>query len=389
MDLKNVIDTRRKGTPDIIMFFTVFILIGLGIAMSYSASAVFAQKIFSDSFYFLKRQLLWFIVSFAAFILFQQIDYRIYKKYTKVLLLGSLVMLIFLLIPGLGHVAKGSSRWIRVGAFGLQPSEFVKIVLIIYLAKVFSAKKDTSDNPLFQLLIPVIILAIMFLLILLQPDFGTAIDLLFVSVAVLFVSGFSLFYILTLFILSVPAFYLLIYQVDYRRERILAYLNPWQDRYGIGYHIVQAFIAFKKGSVFGAGLGNGTQKISRLPEPHNDFIFAVIAEEAGFAGTVAVIILYCVFFWRGISIALNAPDDFGRLLGTGITLMLVIQAFINIGVVTGSLPTTGIPLPFISYGGSSLLSSMIAAGILLNISRYSDVVHDSDIYNPEFSEVWE
>ncbi len=388
MDFKNVIDTRRKGTPDVIMFFTVFILIGVGIAMSYSASAVLAQNVFSDSFFFLKRQLLWFVISFSAFLLIQQVDYKLYKKYTKIMLLVSFLLLIFLIIPGLGHVAKGSSRWIRFGSIGFQPSEFVKIALVIYLAKVFSAGKENDENLLFQLLVPVIILAVMFLLILLQPDFGTAVDLLFVSVAVLFVSGFSLFYILTLFFLSVPAFYLLIYQVDYRRERIFAYINPWMDRFGNGYHIIQSFIAFKKGSFFGAGLGNGTQKIMRLPEPHTDFIFAVIAEEGGFIGTVLVVVLFCVFFWRGISIALNAADDFGRLLAIGLTLMLVIQAFINIGVVTGSLPTTGIPLPFISYGGSSLLTSMIAAGILLNISRYSDAVHDKERNNVEFSEVW-
>jgi cell division protein FtsW len=171
-------------------------------------------------------------------------------------------------------------------------------------------------------------------------------------------------------------FYQLIYQVSYRRERILAYLNPWEDRFGIGYHIIQSFIAFKKGGFFGLGLGFGTQKISRLPEPHNDFIFAVIGEEVGVFGTVFMVLLYCFIFWRGIEIAMNAPNNFGRLLATGLTLMIVVQAFINMGVVTGSLPTTGIPLPFISYGGSSLLSSMIAAGILLNISRYREAAYE-------------
>lgn len=375
MDYKNIIDTRRKGNPDIWLFLTVFVLIGVGIAMSYSASAVFALKAFGDSFYFLKKQLLWFIIGFAVFLFFQEFDYRHYIKFTKVLLVVSFLLLLILLIPGIGHIAKGSSRWIRLGPIGVQPSEFVKIAVIIYLAKVFSASKDGVENPLFQLLVPMIILAVMFMLILMQPDFGTAVDLLFVSVAVLFVSGFSLFYLLSLFILSVPAFYLLVYQVDYRRERILAYLNPWEDRFGIGYHIIQSFIAFKRGGFFGVGLGYGTQKLSRLPEPHNDFIFAVIAEEAGLIGTVFVLFLYCFLFWRGVKVAVNATDDFGRLLATGITLMIVIQGFVNIGVVTGSLPTTGIPLPFISYGGSSLLASMISVGILLNISRYREPVH--------------
>lgn len=377
MDYKSIIDTRRKGAPDIALFITFFVLIGIGIAMSYSASAVFAHKAFGDSFYFLKKQLLWFGIGFIVFLFFLEFDYRHYRKFTKILLLLSCLMLLILLIPGIGHIAKGSSRWIKLGPFGFQPSEFVKIAIVIYLAKVFSASKERIENPLFQLLIPMIILGVIFMLILMQPDFGTAVDLLFVSVAVLFISGFSLFYILSLFLLSIPAFYLLVYQVDYRRKRIFAYLDPWADRYGIGYHIIQSFIAFKKGGFLGVGLGNGTQKISRLPEPHNDFIFAVIAEEAGLLGTVFVVLLYCVLFWRGIQIAINSTDDFGRLLAVGITLMIVIQGFINIGVVSGSLPTTGIPLPFISYGGSSLLSSMVGMGILLNISRYRETVHDN------------
>jgi cell division protein FtsW len=207
-----------------------------------------------------------------------------------------------------------------------------------------------------------------------QPDFGTAVDLLIVTVFILFVSGFPLLYIMGLSVVSIPMFYLLIYQVDYRRERILAYLNPWEDRYGIGYHILQSFIAFKKGGFFGMGLGNGTQKIARLPEPHTDFIFAVIAEEVGIIGTLSVIILFFIIFWRGMVISAGAPDQFGRLLAMGLSMLIIVQAYINIAVAGGSLPTTGITLPFISYGGSSLLSSMAAAGILLNISRYRETV---------------
>jgi cell division protein FtsW len=229
-----------------------------------------------------------------------------------------------------------------------------------------------GPNPVVQLLIPVLVLAAAFILIMLQPDFGTAMDLLFVSGIILFVSGFPLLYLLSLGVISIPTFYLLIYQVDYRRERILGFLDPWQDRFGKGYHIIQSFIAFRKGELFGTGLGLGTQKIRRLPEPHTDFIFAVIAEETGLLGTLFVLLLYMVLFWRGIVIGLAAPDHFGKLLAIGLTLLIVVQAFINIGVVSGALPTTGIPLPFISYGGSSLLSNMAAAGILLNISRYRE-----------------
>ncbi len=352
----------------------ILILAGTGLAMCYSASAVFALKNFGDSFYFLKRQLLWFIIGFTVLFFTQQVDYRTYARYTRVMLLLSLLLLAAVLIPGIGHSVKGSSRWLGIGALGMQPSEFVKIFMVIYLVKVFSSEHSGIANQVIQLLIPMIIVAVMFVLIMMQPDFGTGMVLLISSVLILFASGFPLVYIVMLFIVSIPMFYLLIYQVSYRRERILAYLNPWQDRFGIGYHVIQSFTSFKKGGLLGVGLGYGTQKLGRLPEPHTDFIFAVIAEETGLLGTLLVLGLFCALLWRGMMISLGAPDEFGKLLAMGLTLLLVVQACINIGVVTGSLPTTGIPLPFISYGGSSFLSSMIASGVLLNISRYREVV---------------
>lgn len=386
MDLKTVIDTRRKGEPDILLFILIFVLAGIGIAMCYSASAVSALKTMGDSFFYLKKQLIWFGVSFMALLVVQEIDYRVYRKYTTVMLLASLVLLVVVLVPGIGHEAKGSARWINFGFARLQPSEFVKIFMVLYLVKVFSSDADTVGSPVMQMFIPLLIIALMFVLIMLQPDFGTGVDLLIVSVVILFVSGFPLRYILTLMVLSLPMFYLLVYQVDYRRERILAYLDPWKDRFGNGYHIIQSFIAFKKGGILGVGLGYGTQKIVRLPEPHTDFIFAVIAEEVGIFGTAFIVVLYLLLFMRAITISINAPDEFGRLLAIGLGLLLVVQAYINMGVVTGSLPTTGIPLPFISYGGSSLLSSMIAAGILLNISRYREAAATRA---PLGEEVWQ
>ena len=294
MDFKSVIDTRRKGDMDLSLFVIIVVLAGIGIAMSYSASAVYASKHFNDSAYFLKKQILWFVIGFAILMVVQAIDYRIYFRYTKIMLLVSLVLLIAILIPGVGHSVKGSARWFDMGFFKIQPSEFIKIAMVIYLAKVFS--NESTDAPLIQLLIPIVIIAVVFMLILLQPDFGTAMDLLIVSVVILFVSGFPLIYILGLSIISIPMFYLLVYQVDYRRERLLAYLDPWKDRFGKGYHIIQSFIAFKKGGFFGVGLGNGTQKISRLPEPHTDFIFAVIAEELGFFGTLVLLLLFVLIF---------------------------------------------------------------------------------------------
>ncbi len=374
MDVKDYIDTRRVHEPDFMLFLTIFVLAGIGLAMSYSASAAYAQRVFHDSFYFLKRQFLWCALGFSALYFFQRVDYREYAKYTKIMLFVLLFALILVFVPGIGKNVKGSARWLGMGPLSFQPAEFVKVFLVIYLAKVFSAEHETVISNVLRLLVPMLITAIVFVLVLLQPDFSTAINILLVSVLMLFVSGFPFAYLLTLGLISVPMFYLLIYQVSYRRARLLAFFNPWEHRFGIGYHVIQSFIAFKLGGFSGVGLGNGTQKIQRLPEPHTDFIFAVIAEEAGLAGTALVLFLFCLFGLRGIKIALHAPDEFGRLLAVGLTLLVSIQAFINIAVVSGRLPATGIPLPLISYGGSSFISTMIACGILLNISRYREAV---------------
>ena len=350
----------------------VFALSGFGLAMCYSASAVYAMSAFGDAFYFFKRQLMWFFAGLVILLAVQAVDYRMYKRYTMGLLIVSFVLLLLVLLPGIGHHVKGAARWINFGFFSLQPAEFVKVFVIIYLVKIFSRDRDDNKagNIVARLFFPLLMVAAMFVLIMLQPDFSTAMELLFVAAVIFFVSGFPFIYMITLFILSIPMFYLLIYQVDYRRERLLAYLDPWKDRFGSGYHIIQSFIAFKKGALLGLGMGFGEQKIRRLPEPHTDFIFAVIAEEMGLFGTALIVILFCFFFIRVASIALAAPDDFGCLLAVGLGVLIVVQAFINMGVVTGSLPATGIPLPFLSYGGSSFLSSMLAVGILLNISRY-------------------
>ncbi|MBN2039900.1 MAG: putative lipid II flippase FtsW [Spirochaetes bacterium] len=380
MYLKSMSSLKRGGEVDLVYFLTIFIISGFGLAMIYSASAVHALKAYGDSLFFLKKQLAWVCTGFFILFVFQSINYRVYFKYTKIMLLASFVMLIILLIPGVGQSINGSVRWLGFRNLSIQPSEFVKIFIVIYLVKVFTWTSD-KINRVLQLLIPILVISAVFLLILMQPDFGTAADLLIVSGILFFVSGFSIISILSLSVLSIPMFYLLIYQVDYRKDRIMAFLDPWQERFGNGYHIIQSFIAFKKGGLFGAGLGLGTQKIKRLPEPHTDFIFAVIAEEAGLLGTVLIVVLFCILFWRGLYIALHVSDRAGSLLAIALTIMIVIQAFINIGVVIGSLPTTGIPLPMISYGGSSFISSMIALGIVLNISKSMNAENEDFAFN--------
>ena len=363
-------DRDRKSKPDAILFLTILTIAGIGIAMCYSASAVKAMSLGESSYYFLKLQSIWFLIGLVLLLVFQEINYKVYKKFSGLIIIVSLVLLSLVFIPGLGHTVKGSTRWIHLGIINIQTSEFVKIAAVLYLAKVFST--DLSELGILKIIIPLGMIGIMFLLIVLQPDFGTAINILIVAVLMFFVSGFSLFYIMGLALISIPMFYLLIYQVDYRKNRILAYLNPWEDRYGIGYHIIQSFTAFKKGSITGVGLGFGTQKLQRLPEPHTDFIFAVIAEELGLFGTVGLVALFAILFACSVRISMSIQDKFGKLLAIGLGMLITLQAVINIGVVTGLVPTTGMPLPLVSYGGSSFLSTMIAGGILLNISRYRE-----------------
>jgi len=382
LELRNVLDTRRMGEPDLLLFAAIFTLAGIGFAMSYSASAVYAYRVFGDSFYFLKRQIIWGVIGLLALFIFQRIDYRIHARYSRIMILLSIIILTVVLIPGIGSSVKGSSRWINIGFMNIQPAEFVKLAVVIYLVNVYSA--EAKKNRVMQLLAPMIIISIIFVLIMLQPDFGTAMNLLIISAFIIFVSGFPMLYIFFISILSVPMFYLMVYQVSYRWDRILAYIDPWKDRYGVGYHVIQSFTAFKKGGLLGVGLGLGAQKLAKLPEPHTDFVFAVIAEEAGLIGTVFIAIIFCFVFWRGMLIAMDAPDDFGRFLAIGLSLLITVQAFVNMGVVTGILPTTGVPLPFISYGGSSLLSNMIAAGIILNISRY----RETSTRGVKLEEVW-
>ena len=295
MDLKSVIDTRRRGEPDMALFVIVLLLAAIGVAMSYSASAVVAARSFDDPFHFLKRQAVWFAAGFALLFMVQRFYYRNYARHTKIMLLVSLVLLVLVLIPGIGHSVKGSTRWLGGGTLAFQPSEFVKIFVVIYLAKVFSSEPEGRGNQVVQLLVPVLVVALIFILAMMQPDFGTAIDILLVAVFVLFVSGFPFFYIAALFVVSIPMFYLLVYQVGYRKDRMLAYLDPWKDPYGIGYHVIQSFTAFRRGGFYGVGLGYGAQKIKRLPEPHTDFVFAVIA------ATLALVSIFApVIFMSGI-----------------------------------------------------------------------------------------
>lgn len=339
--------------------------------MVYSASAVWADYKFNDSFFFAKRQMLFAGVGIIAMFFIMNIDYWTWRTWAKVIVIVCFVLLILVLIPGIGNVRNGSRSWIGVGAFSVQPSEFMKIAMIAFLAKFLSENQKaitTLKNGLFPSLGLVFVA---FGLIMLQPDLGTGTVMVGTSVVMIFIAGARISHFVGLGLIGVAGFVGLIISAPYRMKRITSFLDPWQDPLGSGFQMIQSLYAIGPGGLFGLGLGQSRQKFFYLPEPQTDFIFAILAEELGFIGGSFILLLFSLLLWRGIRIALGAPDLFGTFLATGIIAMIAIQVMINIGVVTGLMPVTGITLPFLSYGGSSLTLMLMAVGVLLNISRHS------------------
>lgn len=359
----------RHGKPDLMVFAAVVILLSLGLVIVFSASSVMGISDYRDPFHYVRRQSLYAFIGLILLFVLMRIDYRLYRHLALPGVLVSFVLLVLVLI--IGRDIGGSRRWIELGFFRLQPSEVAKLVMVNFVAVYIANKRENIRVFLTGLLPVLVILGLKFGLIMLEPDFGTAAALAFTIMVVLFAGGAHLGQIIGLGLLASPAFYYLVTQKEYRMRRILAFLNPWADPADTGWNIIQSLLAIGSGGLFGLGLGNSRQKFAYLPEHHTDFIFAILGEELGFMGAMIVVLLFFVIAWRGLRIALNAPDLYGTLLAIGITSMIGFQAMLNIGVVTGSLPVTGIPLPFISYGGSSLLMSLASVGVLLNISRQS------------------
>jgi len=351
------------------IFTTTVILICIGIVMIYSASSIYAWERYKDSFFFLKRHLSFLFIGVFLTFLFMSVDYRKLKKVARPLLILSILLLVLVLIPGIGREIAGARRWFRFKLISFQPSELANIAIIIYIADFIFRKDNYIRTFLHGFLPPMLILGLTALLILMQPDLGTALALGIVVFIMLFMAGVRLSYLLSVILASLPLFYILIFSVPYRRMRIMAFLNPWLDPKGSGFQIIQSQIALGSGGIFGVGLGQSRQKLFYLPAAHTDFIFSIIGEELGLLGTIGIILLFMIFIKQGLKIIKNSQDTFGYFLALGLVLMISFKAVINIGVSCGLLPTKGLPLPFISYGGSSFVFDMISVGILMNIAR--------------------
>jgi cell division protein FtsW len=360
---------KKLEEYDLVIMLMAIALTCFGVVMVYSASSIMAAKRFHDGFFFLKRQGLFALLGFGLMLVTMRINYQFWRKLAAPILLGCIVLLVLVLIPGIGGSAGGASRWIRlIPGINFQPSEVAKIALIMYMAYSLDRKQDKIKQLGPGFVSYMLILLVMLGLLLKQPDMGSALTLAAVAIIMLFAAGTRLVYIISIVLMSMPFLYFLVMNVAYRKRRILAFLNPWQDPQNSGFQIIQSWLAFGTGGVFGQGLGEGKQKLFYLPEAHTDFILSVVGEELGFLGVIVIIVMFFLLVQRAMCIAVAAPDTFGRFLALGIAVLFGIEASVNMGVVTGLLPTKGLALPFISYGGSSLLVSLFAVGILLNIS---------------------
>ena len=361
----------KRVSVDGWLFTATLLLVFLGLVMVFSASAVMAKERYGSAYFFLLRQMGWALIGIVVMVIAMNLNYKRYKHPAVVFSLLGLtsLMLISVFLLDRSH---NTHRWIHFAGFSFQPSEMAKPAIILFLAY-FLESRTQALSDWRNTLLPAIVPTVFFLsLIVLEPDLGTAIACAAITASVLFVAGLNMRYLGYALAASLVPLYFLIFHVAYRRNRILAFLDPYSDPQGRGFHIIQSLIAVSTGGITGVGLMEGKQKLFYLPEPHTDFIFAVTAEELGLVGALIIIILFSIFLWRGIRTALSTQDMFGRFLAVGITSMVVLQAFINISVVLGLMPTKGIPLPFISYGGSSLFITLACVGVLLNVTKQAE-----------------
>jgi len=366
------------------IYIPALALVGIGIVMVYSSTALMSTKEFATSFHYLKSHLFTVFVGLAAMFLLSQLNYLRLRPLAVVLLVFALILLGLVFMPGIGLSANGARRWIRLWPTTFQPSEFVKLALVIFLADYMAKNSHRMKDFRYGIMIPAGIMLLFQGIIIIQPDFGAVMSLGILTMGMIFLGGARLKHIGACVLCSLPAIYILLVSKPYRWRRITAFLDPWDDPLGSGFQLVQSFIAFGRGSIFGVGIGGSKQKLSFLPEVHTDFIFSLIGEELGLIGVLIVVGLFLWLFIKGISIARTASDAFSYYLAFGLTMMIGCQALINFAVTTGLMPTKGLPLPFISYGGSALLINMAAMGILISITKRNEEEKFATFHRPLF-----
>ena len=354
------------------LMMTTLALVCFGIVMIYSATCVNAFTNFGDSMYFLKRHLLFLGMGIALSYVLMRFDYRQIQPYARPLILLSIISLALVLIPHIGKESYGARRWFKVGVFNFQPSELAKLALIIYVADFLSRKQLVIKSFTKGFLPPMMVMGAACLMTIKQPDLGTTVEMAVVTMTMLLLAGARMRHLAVVFLSALPLLVYLVVKEPYRMARIVAFLDPWQDSQGIGFQLTQSQIALGSGGIFGVGLGHSQQKLFYLPAAHTDFILSIIGEELGLIGALAVIVIFVIFIWQGTRIIRQCHNSFGYFMAVGIVTMLGLQAVVNVGVSIGAFPTKGLPLPFISYGGSALVFHLAAVALLLNISKVQD-----------------
>lgn len=360
-------ETLRKARQ--LLLGSAMTLICFGIVMIYSASAIYANETMKNSFYFLQRHLLYLTIGFGLAVWASRTDLTKLRVYARPILIAALILLVLVLIPHVGTSVKGARRWFKILGFSFQPSEAAKIALVFYMADFLDRRGEALDDFKRTFFPAMFTLGLCAGLILIQPDFGTAVAIAFVIIILFFASGFHWTRLFWLVLAALPALLYFMVSKSYRRKRLLAFVNPWNDPRGTGFQVIQSFLALDAGGIFGVGLGQSQQKLFYLPESHTDFIFSIIGEELGFIGAGSVILLLMIFIFAGMVIVFRSQERFTQIFALGLVSLIGLEAVINIGVCMGALPTKGLSLPFISYGGSALLANMAALGFLINISK--------------------
>jgi len=362
------VEMTLNSHHDYTLLASALALVSLGLTMVFISSTVMANAQYQDPYFFVKRQTMYALLGMGVLVLGRSIDYHVYKRWVYWLLFLSLIGLILVFIPGLGAKVRGSARWIRVAGFTLQPSEFAKLAMVIFLAYSLSRKQEKMKYFAVGFLPHMVVAGVFIALIGKEPDFGTAMTLAGIVFIMLLVGGTRLTYLLFSFCLGTPLAVIMVMRDPKKFSRVLSFLDPWKYGQDVGYQLKQSLLAIGSGGIFGMGPGQSRAKLFYLPDAHTDFILSIFSEELGLVGVILIMALFTLLVYRGIRVSLRAPDSFGSYLALGLILLIGLQACINMGVVTGILPTKGLSLPFLSYGGSSLLVNLLAVGILLNIS---------------------